>query len=174
MNLENKITKAANIVLGSVPENWMYNLRMMAEDYRQMPEINPGYIVPYTTFILYVLSKVGINNQIIWAQNMIKHRMPFVETYADMKSTAQTTTNMDVLNMKAELDAFGSLENCIVKPKLAISPLYRYIIAQDTNMELLLTDNDTTKAIKQLRENPYFYFEYLDYVNLMPITWEEL
>lgn len=174
MNLDDKIKQAAQIVLGSVPSNWLPNMSMLVTEYESMPEIKQGYRIPYTTFLLYVLGKSGINNQFIWAAQLVKQIPSFVATYDEMKAIAESTTKLDVLNMQAEMNAYDSLEHCIVEPKLAISPLYRYIVAQDTNMELLLTDYDTNKAIKQLRENPYFYLEYPNHTHLMPITWEEL
>jgi hypothetical protein len=175
MNVEDKIKRAAIIVIGSVPINWFQNTNnALTNAYNNMPELAPSYPVPFTTFLLYIVRKHGITNKILWASSVIDCIPTFVATYPEMKEIARTTTELDAANMQAEFEAFGSLENCIVKPKLAISPIYRYLVAQDTNMDILLTEDDRLKAINQLRENPYFYLEYPEYQNLMPITWEEL
>lgn len=174
MNTEDKIKKAAQVILNSIPENWLHNMSMLCHEYMKMPCMQEGYHPPFTTFLLHVIDKTGIGNNIIWANNLIKQMPSFIAHYPLLQEEAKTITKLDVLNMQAEMDAFDSVENCIIKPRLAISSLYRYVVAQDLSMEFLLTDEDTDKAIKQLRENPYFYFEYLDYKHLMPITWEEI
>ena len=179
MTVEDKIKRAALIVIGSVPVNWFQTIsvdngKALVDAYNKMPELAPSYPVPFTTFLLYMVRKHGITNKILWVGNVMECMPAFVATYPEMRETARATTELDAANMQAEFDAFGSLENCIVKPKLAISPIYRYLVAQDTNMDILLTEDDRLKAINQLRENPYFYLEYPEYQNLMPITWEEL
>ena len=174
MNTEDKIIFCGQLILGSIPDNWLHNMHMLCHEYMDMKPIQEGYHTPFTTFLLYVINKTGIGNNIIWAGNLVKQIPDFVTTYPSMQEEAKSITKLDVLNMQAEMEAFDSIENCIIKPRLAISNLYRYVVAQDLSMELLLTPEDTAKAIKQLRENPYFYFEYLDYKHLMPTTWEEL
>lgn len=174
MNSEEHIKRAARIVLKDVPSTWARELPKLVSAYNAMPLVNGKYKMPFSTILLYVVRTTGLNNNILYVERLLPLLTKFAGTYQEMEEAAKNTTQLDALNCQAELDAFGSIESCIVKPRLAISPLYRYIIAHDMCVELLLTDADRNKAIEQLRDNPYFYFEYPEYENLMPITWEEI
>lgn len=173
-DVENKVRRAANIVLQGLPETWGYNMTPIIEGFRMLPPVAEGYPMPYTTYLLYIVKKYGITAKLLYANALFADVSNFVNSYRSMESAAADITHMDTLNFNAELEAFDDMESAILKPHLGISPLYRYIIAHDVCMEMILKPANAESAILQLRENPFFYFQYPDHINLMPIKWEDL
>jgi hypothetical protein len=171
---EEKIQKAAVLVIDEVPETWKYNMGKIIETWKTVPQPAPGYVMPFSTYLYYILNQYGIDRRLLFVDSLFKQLDNFIRCYDGMKQTAKDITKLDYLNFQAELEAYDSIEQCLLRPVLAISPLYRYAVAQDMCLEVLLTEEATAKALTQLRVNPFFYFEYPEHQNLMPATWEEL
>ena len=173
--LISKVNPALICVYGSAPYGWLTEDKV--RDIYQMlllfPQIR-GNHPPLTTYLLFARSclrfDLTTNYNAVFSEKM---KNSFVEHLRSLEDEARVQVELDDGNFKAEVAAFGSIENAVKSPHLDITPLYRYMAAIQQGMLSCVTDELVTASVQCLRVNPYLYYAYgPGYTELMPIAWE--
>lgn len=131
-------------------------------------------VVPLTTFLLFAKKELGLTLSIQFtAVFSEKIKNSFLEHLLTLEDQSRVQVALDDGNFKAEVAAFGNMEEAITHPHLDVSPLYRYMAALQQSLLVCVDDKLISDAVSWLRYNPYLYFAYGDaYVPLMPVAWE--
>lgn len=173
------VQKALFVVYGGVPQPWAFRLNEIADFIENkiphMFSLEEKH-TPLSTYLIYAKGEARFDLQL--AFNVVfseKMKNSFCTHWTEMKENSKVQVNLDVKNLKSEVNAFGSIESAIVNPHLDISPIYRYTTAIQQSLLHLVDEDLVAKAVLMLRTNPYLFFAYgEDYVDLMPITWEDI
>lgn len=178
---EEKIKDAAGRVLGSVPSFWhlpqiaarLSELQPLSE--QRVLKIDPKYKMPPATYFAWLLKEKGVEYMVYTNAVLADDTISYFESrYNDFAEEAQLLARLDVSNTAAER-SITPLDVLLQKSVLSISALYRYIVAQETSMEYVLTDEVVEKAKKALTANPWLFFSYGDNAQeLMPVLWGDL
>ena len=176
-----QVENAARQALGSVPSSW--DVRRISDRLERIKplneqpilELDPTLVPPPATYVLWLLRAKGMSfvyytNAIVADANISE----FERNYEELAEDAKLLSELDVANFVAELEV-SSIDVLMERSCLAISPLYKYIAAQERSLEFLLTDDMILRAIKELRANPYLFFTYgKSAQSLMPVLWGDL
>ena len=177
MDRVEKLKKAVSAVAGAVPDRWHDKLMEdIADTMDGLQPVARGRPMPYSTFLIYVFDEKGPNG-LLYSNTMFGGNCVarFPDKYQQWKEEADVIANVDFQNNAKELDAFNDVEECIKKPHLSISSLFRYILAQKLAMQSLLTEELIAGARYELRKNPWLYFSFGDqFQNYMPLKWEDI
>ena len=164
-------------VFGSVPVYLTTNtVADIQAKYLTVPELQPGYRVPLSTYLLFAQQGLRFDlstiYSIIFSEKMFKR---FKDNMPVMSEAANTQAVLDARSFESEVSAFNNIEQAVREPHLDISELYRYMVAMQRGLVFCVDDTMIAKAIDQLRRNPYLYLAYGEpFYELMPIGWEEL
>lgn len=170
------VKKALFIVYGGIPQAWSSRLNDIACFISAIPKLDREHCVPITTYLIYARQETRFDLQTaynaIFSANLSKK---FEEAMPVMQEEACVQVKLDVKNMESEVNAFGSLDSAITNPHLDISPVYRYTVAIQQSLLHLIDEDLVSKAITMIRRNPYLFWAYGDaYIDLMPISWEDV
>lgn len=170
------VRKALFIVYGGIPQAWSFRLNDIACFISNIPKLDGEHAVPATSYLMYARQATRFDLQTaynaIFSVNLSKK---FEESMPIMKEEACVQVKLDVKNMESEVNAFGSLDSAITNPHLDISPVYRYTVAIQQSLLHLIDEDLVNKAITMLRRNPYLFWSYGEsYIDLMPISWEDV
>lgn len=177
MNYDSLI-KSMAVVYGSPPYGWTTAQRLEEISFMlaSFPKITDTHTVPLTTYLLFAKGSLRFDLSTLYSAVFSeKIKNIFLEHLRELQDQARVQVSLDDGNFKAEVAAFGSLEEAITAPHLDVSALYRYMAAIQQGMLMCVEDSLVAEAVRGLRSNPYLYFAYGDdFVPLMPIAWEEL
>lgn len=172
-----QLDRAIEVALSHLQVNWSQADKVrIAQALSGLPPLYQGYPMPFSTYLLFVLEQ-GHLNRLCYVNALIHDTIlqKFSDGYAEMQADANTTAIVDQKNFQSEACAFQDIAKAISSPHLAISTLYRYMVAIQMSLDSLITDDLFTEAKLQLRKNPYSYFAYgPKFVPFLPLRWRDL
>lgn len=172
-----QLNRAIDVTMSHLHIGWSASDKhRIAEALSKLPPLYQGYDMPFSTYLLFVLEQ-GQVNRLCYVNAMIHETLlkQFVDGYAEMQTNANTTAVVDQKNFQSEAFAFQDIAKAISSPHLAISTLYRYMIAIQLSLDSLITDDLFATAKMQMRQNPYLYFAYgPKFVQFLPLRWRDL
>lgn len=171
------IERSVIAVFGGVPDTWggSYVEKLKAL-HANLPEVSKGFKMPLSTYLYWLLDNYGYSPKVTFLPSLcsVKTYNLFLEKLQILYEDSLLRVALDLKACETQVTAFGGVDSCIFEPRLYVSPVYRYILAQEHGMGMLLEGTDVyDTALTQLRKNPYTYFAYGD-IAQMPVRWEEL
>lgn len=172
-----KLVRAANLVLGGVPPKWgKSGFDLVLEFLVKLPEIRDGYATPHTTYLIYIVNS-GDTSAMSFAQAAVNTKMAegFLNHMGSLDDMTPVLATGDIEGFHREVEAFGDIEQAILKPHLGITPLYRYIAAFQNGLFPLVDTEMMNSAKLQLRTNPFLFFAYGQRMQTyMPLLWKDV